>query len=71
MAYRLRIDRLRAAANKAGDISGIAIAQRTGLSESQVSRLLRGRNQPTFSTLLRFRQAYGMTEADLVEELAA
>lgn len=71
MTYRLRIDQLRAAAAAAGDTTGTAIAERVGISQPAVSRLLRGKTQPGFRTLLLLRQAYGITEADLVEEAAA
>lgn len=71
MSYRLRIDRFRAAANAAGDLSGIAIARRTGLSEAQVSRLLRGVQRPRYETILKIGRTYGLAHDDLVEETAA
>ncbi len=71
MSYRLRIDKLLDAARAKGDDSGYAIAQRSGVSEPAVSRLLRGTAQPGVLTLLRFRKVYGGTLDDLVEETAA
>ncbi|MFD7016031.1 helix-turn-helix domain-containing protein [Streptomyces sp. NPDC059928] len=71
MSYRLRVDKLRDAALAHGDTSGYAIAQRTGLSESAVSRLLRGTVRPGVITLLSIRRVYGGTVDDLIEEIAA
>lgn len=71
MTYRLRVDRLRAAARQQGDRSQYAIAKRTGLSEPTISKLLSGRCQPGVKTLLTFRRAYGGTVDDLIEEVAA
>jgi len=70
MTYHLRIDQLRAAAAAAGDTTGTAIAERVGISQPAVSRLLRGKTQPGFRTLLLLRQAYEMSESDLIEEAA-
>lgn len=71
MSYRLRVDRLRAAARAKGDRNGHQIALRTGLSESTVSRLLRGTTQPGLKTLMVLGRSYGQTVSDLIEELAA
>ncbi|MFF5670321.1 helix-turn-helix domain-containing protein [Streptomyces hygroscopicus] len=69
MSYRLRTDRLRDLAKAKGDESGYAIAQRTGLAESTISRLLRGKTQPGAKALMCFRKAYGATAEDLMESL--
>ena len=69
--YRLRIDKLRDAARAKGDTSGYAIAQRTGLSEPSISKLLRGKTRPGVETLLTFRRVYGGTVDELIEEVAA
>ncbi|MFJ8163860.1 helix-turn-helix domain-containing protein [Streptomyces sp. NPDC096136] len=71
MPYRLRIDRLRAAALAAGDQSNIAMARRTGISESALSRMLRGQARPRLETLLQIGQSYGLTQDDLVETTEA
>jgi transcriptional regulator with XRE-family HTH domain len=71
MSYRLRVDKLLAAARARGDDSGYAIAQRSGVSEPAISRLLRGDTRPGVLTLLRFRAVYGGTLDDLIEETAA
>jgi transcriptional regulator with XRE-family HTH domain len=71
MNYELDIDRLRDAAAHMGDSSGYAIAQRTGLTETTVSRLLRRKVRPTVGTLLVLRRVYGFTLDDYVRELAA
>lgn len=70
MSYRLRTDRLRAIARQKGDISGYAIAQRTGLAESTISRLLRGRTQPGAKALMRFCDAYDTDADELMESVA-
>ncbi|MEU4947662.1 helix-turn-helix domain-containing protein [Streptomyces lavendulae] len=71
MPYRLRTDRLRAAAHAAGDQSNTAIAQRTGISQSALSRMLRGQSRPLFETILLIGRTYGLTHEDLVEETEA
>lgn len=71
MSYRLRVSELRQAALAHGDKSGYAIAQRTGLSEASVSRLLRGTVRPGVITLLSIRKVYGISVDDLIEETAA
>lgn len=70
MPYRLRTDRLREVARERGDASGYAIAQRTGLAESTVSRLLRGKTQPGAKSLMRFCDAYGTDAGHLMEAVA-
>lgn len=65
--YRLCSDRLREAAAAKGDDSSYAIAKRTGLAESTLSRLRRGKSQPTTGSLLILAAAYGLTVDDLVE----
>lgn len=71
MPYRLRIQRLRDAATAAGDESNTAIARRTGISESAVSRMLRGQARPLFETVLLIGRSYGLTYEDLIEETEA
>ncbi|MFF6940407.1 helix-turn-helix domain-containing protein [Streptomyces lavendulae] len=68
MTYRLRTERLRAAAREAGDQSNTAIAQRTGISQSALSRMLRGQSRPLFETILRISRTYGLSHEDLVED---
>jgi transcriptional regulator with XRE-family HTH domain len=71
MTYRLRIDELRKAARKAGDQRAVDIAKRTGISESAVSRMLRGHSTPGLVTIMKLRDSYGLTNKDLIEEVAA
>ncbi|MFD8577215.1 helix-turn-helix domain-containing protein [Streptomyces virginiae] len=71
MAYRLRIDQLRNAALKAGDQRPADIAKRTGISESALSRMLRGQSTPGLVTIMKLRDSYGLTNKDLIEEVAA
>lgn len=70
MSHRLRIDKLRTAARRKGDRSGYAIAKRTGLHESTISRILRGQAQPGAKALLLFRTAYGCDVDELLDEAA-
>lgn len=70
MSYRLRITALRGLAEQKGDTSGYAIAKRTGLHESTISRILRGQSQPGAKALMRFRTAYGSSVDDLIDEAA-
>lgn len=70
MAYRLRVNKLRAVARTRGDRTGYAIAKRTGLHESTVSRLLRGQQQPGANTLLLLASVYSTDFEDLIETSA-
>ena len=66
MAYRLRVEKLRAAAHSRGDHTGYAIHKRTGLNESTVSRILNGKSQPGTKSLARICAAYGVTVDELM-----
>lgn len=68
--YRVRAEALRTAAAKRGDKSGYAIAARTGLAESTVSRLMRGKVAPGLNTLMLLSQAYGVPAETLLEPAA-
>lgn len=68
MSYRVSISTLRKVASTKGDRSGYAIAKRTGLNESTISKILRGRAQPGPKSLLAFRDAYGCSVDELLEE---
>lgn len=65
--YRLRSDRLRQAAAEKGDHTSYAIAKRTGLAESTLSRLHRGLARPATSSLLILAAAYDLPLEDLLE----
>lgn len=69
--YRLCADRLREAAAAKGDASSYAIAKRTGLAESTLSRLNRGKSRPTTGSLLILAAAYDLTVDELVEHASA
>ncbi|GAA4663019.1 helix-turn-helix domain-containing protein [Streptomyces youssoufiensis] len=64
--HRLRAERLQAAAAARGDHSAYAIARRTGLSQSAISRLRRGIAAPATRTLLILADTYGLRVEDLV-----
>lgn len=68
--YLLRSDRLREAAAARGDRSAYAIAKRTGLAESTLSRLRRGLAAPTTASLMKLAHAYDISIEDLVETRA-
>jgi transcriptional regulator with XRE-family HTH domain len=68
--YRLCSARLREAAAAKGDHSSYAIAKRTGIAESTLSRLQRGLAKPATGSLLTLAATYYLTVDDLVEELA-
>lgn len=65
--YRLSIAKLRAAAQEKGDHTGYAIAKRTGINESAISRILRGKFQPDLNSVLRMADAYDTTVEALME----
>lgn len=62
-----RTDVLTTKAKAAGDTTLSLIAQRTGVQESTISRLLAGRTTPTVATLAAIADAYGTTLDDLVQ----
>jgi transcriptional regulator with XRE-family HTH domain len=64
--YRLRDDRLTEVAAAKGDHSGYAIARRSGLAQSTVSRLRRGLARPATESLLALVRAYDTTIDELV-----
>jgi transcriptional regulator with XRE-family HTH domain len=65
--YRLRSDLLLKTASAQGDRSCYAIAKRTGIAESTLSRLRRGVAKPAAETLLVLSQAYGLTVDELID----
>lgn len=64
---RLRIDILRVIARECGDCSIAAIARRTRVPESSISRFFNGRTQPDLRSMLRISSAYGVHVEDLIE----
>jgi transcriptional regulator with XRE-family HTH domain len=58
MSHRLNIRSFREAAAAHGDRTDYAIAKRTGLGTSTVSRLVNGACQPSASTLSRIVTTY-------------
>ncbi|NUP24148.1 MAG: helix-turn-helix transcriptional regulator [Streptomyces sp.] len=58
MRYRFNIKNLRDAAARVGDNTDYKIAQRTGLSQSTISRLAAGNCQPRAATQAAFYEAY-------------
>lgn len=65
--YRLRGTLLAEAAAARGDHSNYAIAKRTGLNQTTISRLRRGLAKPATSSLLVLATTYGVTIEDLLE----
>ncbi|NUL03568.1 helix-turn-helix transcriptional regulator [Streptomyces lunaelactis] len=66
--FRLCRDRLAQAAAAKGDLTGYAIAKRTGLNQTTISRLRRGIAKPAASSLLVLAATYGVTVEDLIED---
>lgn len=58
MSHRFNIQNLRAAAAEVGDASDYAIAKRTGLGKSTISRLANGVCQPNAATQNRILDTY-------------
>lgn len=69
--YRLRSSRLREAASAQGDATSYAIAKRTGLAQSTLSRLHNGKSKPSMKSLLTLADAYGVDFAELIEQESA
>ncbi|MGW1174593.1 helix-turn-helix domain-containing protein [Kitasatospora sp. NPDC002543] len=68
--YRFNSTRLIEIAATAGDHTGYAIAQRTGLSEGTLSRIINGRRQPKFESAAHLARTYGVKLDDLVSVAA-
>ncbi|MFJ8081999.1 helix-turn-helix domain-containing protein [Streptomyces sp. NPDC096205] len=66
-SYRLRSVRLHEAAAARGDHSNYAIAKRTGLNQTTLSRISRGLAKPAISTLLVLASAYELSVDELIE----
>lgn len=68
--YRLRHERLRAAAAARGDHTSYAISKRTGVAQSTLSRLRRGIAKPAADTLLTLATTYGLSVDELIDRVA-
>jgi transcriptional regulator with XRE-family HTH domain len=66
-SYRLRSARLHEAAAARGDHSNYAIAKRTGLNQTTLSRICRGIAKPAAQTLLTLATAYGLSIDELID----
>ncbi|WP_327679552.1 helix-turn-helix domain-containing protein [Kitasatospora sp. NBC_00458] len=64
--FHLRDDHLMRLAAEKGDLTGYAIARRSGLAQSTVSRLRRGLVEPATTSLIALAQVYGATVDELV-----
>jgi transcriptional regulator with XRE-family HTH domain len=69
-SYRLRSARLHEAAAARGDHSNYAIAKRTGLNQTTLSRICRGIARPAAETLLVLSSTYGLSVDELIERHA-
>ncbi|UJV42012.1 helix-turn-helix domain-containing protein [Streptomyces sp. AMCC400023] len=56
--FRLDVPELLKAIKANGDYTQAAIARRTGIAESSVSRILRGEAQPDLNTAMRLSETY-------------
>ncbi|MDX2839486.1 helix-turn-helix domain-containing protein [Streptomyces ipomoeae] len=66
-SYRLRNRRLQEAAAAKGDHTNYAIAKRTGLNQTTLSRVCRGIVQPAAATLLALATTYGLSVDELID----
>jgi len=66
-SYRLRSARLHEAAAARGDRSNYAIAKRTGLNQTTLSRICRGIAKPAAQTLLTLATTYGLSVDELID----
>lgn len=64
---RLRVDVITDRAAARGDLTHHAIAMRTGLRQSTISRLVAGQTVPSLPTLAALAAAYDTTLDDLVD----
>lgn len=69
-SYRLRSAHLQEVAAARGDHSNYAIAKRTGLNQTTLSRISRGIAEPATKTLLTLAQAYDVSVDELIERHA-
>ncbi|MFD8806254.1 helix-turn-helix domain-containing protein [Streptomyces sp. NPDC059597] len=67
--YRLDITKLREAANAHGDHTQVAIARRTGIAESSVSRYLRAEAQPDLNCAMRIAEAYDVDLRTVIKRI--
>lgn len=67
---RLRTDLLLVRAKEAGQTTPSGIAQRIGVQESTMWRLIEGRTTPSLPTLVALSNAYEISLDDLVATLA-
>jgi transcriptional regulator with XRE-family HTH domain len=67
-SYRLRSERLHEAAAARGDHSNYAIAKRTGLNQTTLSRICRGIAKPAAETLLTLATASGLSVDELIQQ---
>ncbi|UJV41589.1 helix-turn-helix domain-containing protein [Streptomyces sp. AMCC400023] len=67
-SYRLHIGRLQEAAAALGDHTNYAIAKRTGLNQTTLSRVCRGLVKPAAETLLTLATAYGLSVDELIQQ---
>lgn len=70
-SYRLRNRRLQEAAAAQGDHTNYAIAKRTGLNQTTLSRVCRGLVKPAAETLLTLATTYGLSVDELIDREAA
>ncbi|MFF0512485.1 helix-turn-helix domain-containing protein [Streptomyces sp. NPDC004250] len=67
--FRLDVSELRKVAAKAGSDTGYKISRRTGISESSVSRFLRGEAQPDLNSAMRIAEAYDVDLRTLMKRI--
>lgn len=68
--YRLNVAKLLAKTEQHGDITGYAIARRSGISESSAYRYLAGDAQPDLNSAMRIAEAYDLDIREVMERIA-
>ncbi|MFD3929567.1 helix-turn-helix domain-containing protein [Streptomyces sp. NPDC058614] len=66
-SYRLRSKRLQEAAAVQDDHTNYAIAKRTGLDQTTLSRACRGLIRPSVETLMTLAATYGLSIDELID----
>lgn len=66
-SFSLDGERLAEAAAAKGDLTGYAIAKRTGLNQTTLSRIRRGIVQPAARTLITLSRTYGLSIDELIK----
>ncbi|MGW1533934.1 helix-turn-helix domain-containing protein [Streptomyces aureus] len=67
--FRLDVPKLLEFAARKGDSHNAAIARRTGIAESSVSRYVRGEAQPDLNCAMRLSETYDLDLRDVIKRI--